>query len=211
VQRDRTFATSIDTPFPAGYDSLAILVDLENRFLQAEVILKQITETLEALAAFSATTSQLADSESQRADVYQPFAMLEWHRTRCKAYSRTAEYLHRRTQSAVQLLTLTLSFQDQAIAKDQNNAMLRLNKAVAFITIISLFYLPANFVSTFFGMNFFGFDEEKGRMVATHMIWIYFLSAVTLTICTFMLYSIRIKVHHKLEAEANTAGYGSDK
>lgn len=37
-------------------------------------------------------------------------------------------------------------------------------------------------------MNFFGMDEEGGRIVATSMIWIYVASTVALSGITFIFY-----------------------
>ena len=37
-------------------------------------------------------------------------------------------------------------------------------------------------------MNFFGMDEEGGRIVATSMIWIYIISTAGLSATTFLFY-----------------------
>jgi Mg2+ and Co2+ transporter CorA len=182
-------ATENHIPFPGGYDDLSRLASLENRFLQMQVLLKQSLELMDSLIADPDTNGLPAAVNGLKAVSSQVLPAPEWHKARCAAYLFAADYLHKRTQSAIQLLTLGISLQDQAIAKDQNAAMLGLNRSVGFITTITLFYLPASFVSTFFGMSFFGLEETSGRLISSHMIWIYVLSAAILTACTLALYS----------------------
>ncbi|KAF7543274.1 hypothetical protein G7Z17_g10870 [Cylindrodendrum hubeiense] len=185
--RNNTIATYIDKPLDVGYDSLSTLVSLENLFLQAPVILSQTTEILDELLVLIGRPQSppLLPAETTKKVISQ----LKHHNRQCVTYSRTAKYLLQRSQATVQLLAETLSFRNQVISKEQNETMLRLNKSVFFITAVTLFYLPASFVSTFFGMNFFAMDETNNRIIATSMIWIYIVTAVSLTGLTFLFYS----------------------
>ncbi|KAH7092066.1 hypothetical protein FB567DRAFT_516403 [Paraphoma chrysanthemicola] len=62
----------------------------------------------------------------------------------------------------------------QATRKDSQTM-----RAIAFITMI---FLPATFVSSFFGMNFFnGIPEKPGFDAARSFVWIYFTLAIPLT------------------------------
>jgi len=135
-----TFATFIDEPLRIGYDNLSTLVSLENRFLQAPAILAPATSTLDEICA-------LLDSMSATAANHPGTVQLRNQRRQCVANSRTAEYLRQRTQTTAQLLSNTLSFRDQIVAKEQNGNMLQLNKSAVFITTLTLLYLPASFVA----------------------------------------------------------------
>lgn len=106
----------------------------------------------------------------------------------CLANSRNATYLQQRVQLTGELLSDTLSFRDQVVAKEQNGTMLQLNKSAVFITMLTLLYLPASFVASFFGMNFFDYDNESGNMVGSSMIWIFVVATFGLTAATFLSY-----------------------
>jgi hypothetical protein len=46
---------------------------------------------------------------------------------------------------------------------------------------------------SFFGMNFFGLDQDNNRMVGTSMIWIFILSTILLTTITVFIYYWRVQ------------------
>ncbi|KAK5653980.1 hypothetical protein OQA88_7656 [Cercophora sp. LCS_1] len=176
-----TFATFIDEPLRLGYNNLSALVGLKTRFLQVPTMLQAASETLSELCSLLGMMSEVAATHPGTLE-------LKNHLRRSKGYSQTATYLRQRTQTTARLLSDTLSFRDQVVAKEQNGNMLQLNKSAVFITTLTLLYLPASFVASFFGMNFFDFDEEGGTMVGTGMVWIYVVSSVILTAVTFLFY-----------------------
>lgn len=57
-------------------------------------------------------------------------------------------------------------------------------KAVRIISIVTLTFLPATFVSTLFSMSFFNYDQERERWKMSGWIWVYFVIAVPLTALT---------------------------
>lgn len=65
----------------------------------------------------------------------------------CGVYSRTAAHLQERVQVTAQLLSDTLLFRDQVLAKEQNGNMLQLNRSAVFLTTLTLLYLPASFLT----------------------------------------------------------------
>lgn len=178
-----TFSTFIDEPLRVGYDNLSSLASLESQFLQASTFLSHAEDVLQEL-------SQTLCQEKQRP---QTVGVLDNYRRQAIAHCRTATLLQRRAQTTTQLLANTLSCHDQLLAKQQNNNMLRLNKSAVFLTTLTLLYLPASFVATFFGMNFFNFDDETRKLTVTPSIWIYVLSSVVLTILTFSIYYLVIQ------------------
>ncbi|KAH7304293.1 hypothetical protein B0I35DRAFT_445457 [Stachybotrys elegans] len=202
--RNLTFSTFIDKPLPVGYDNLSALASLENRFLQMPILLAQEIETLEGLHSLLNAESNGKLACVTEEVLEQLSSLLEWHINRLGSYNRSAEYIHQRTQSTTQLLASTLSLRDQVVAKDQTTSMLRLNKSVVFITILTLFYLPASFLSSFFGMSFFSLNEENGQFIASEMIWIYIVSATALTAGTLLLYNNLLKRDEKLSSPDST-------
>ncbi|KAJ9419264.1 hypothetical protein QL093DRAFT_2015466, partial [Fusarium oxysporum] len=108
----------------------------------------------------------------------------------CAGYTRVAECLQQRVQKITQLLANTLSFREQLNAKVQNNSMLKLNNVITTLTVL---YLPASFVASFFGMNFFDFDNESRQIVGTPILWIYFLCSAAMTVLTYMFYHLLIQ------------------
>ncbi|KAK3381855.1 hypothetical protein B0H63DRAFT_214704 [Podospora didyma] len=176
-----TFATYIDEPLRICYDNLSALVSLETRFLLVPAVLGAATETLDELAA-------LLTGMSPAAAAHPGTQQLRNISRQCGGYCRAVTHLQQRTQRTAQLLSDTLLFRDQVVAKEQNGNMLQLNKSAVFITTLTLLYLPASFVSSFFGMNFFGFDGDNNRIAGSSMVWIYVLSSALLTAITFFFY-----------------------
>ncbi|KAK5993765.1 hypothetical protein PT974_07202 [Cladobotryum mycophilum] len=179
---NKTFSTYIDEPLRVGYDNLSILVSLEGRFTQITTLLASTTDTLTDLTAFLKDDLEPAHWQASA------LANLKNYHRQCASYTNTAAYLHKRTQTTSQLLANTLSYRDQVIAKEQNSNMLQLNKSAVFITTITLIYVPASFVATFFGMNFFAMDQDNSRIVGTSMIWIFVVTTLALTLISVIFY-----------------------
>jgi hypothetical protein len=47
---------------------------------------------------------------------------------------------------------------------------------------------PNELEQSFFGMNFFGMDQDDNRIVGTGMIWIFVVASVMLTSITILFY-----------------------
>ncbi|KAI1766161.1 hypothetical protein GGR53DRAFT_235139 [Hypoxylon sp. FL1150] len=175
-----TFTTFIEEELRVGYNNLSSLASLDNKFLQVSTLLSHGEDAMVELSSIFKQAGTINASEL--------VAALDNHRRQAVACCRTATFLQRRAQTTAQLLADTLSFRDQILAKQQNSNMLQLNKSAVFLTTLTLLYLPASFVATFFGMNFFDLDQESQRIVGTPMIWIYIVSSVVLTLATFSVY-----------------------
>ncbi|KAF3100619.1 hypothetical protein TWF569_010421 [Orbilia oligospora] len=59
-------------------------------------------------------------------------------------------------------------------------------KMVAFITIITAIFLPATFIASIFGTNFFDFDGDTKELVVGTNFWIYFVFAGGITTLIFL-------------------------
>ncbi|KAI2781624.1 hypothetical protein F4815DRAFT_69492 [Daldinia loculata] len=176
-----TFATFIDEPLRVGYDNLSALASLDNQFLQVATLLSHSEDVLKEL-------SSIFIQEGLKSIAPETIDVFDNYRRRSVAHCRVANLLQQRAQTTAQLLANTLSFRDQILAKQQNGNMLQLNKSAVFLTTLTLLYLPASFVATFFGMNFFDLDSDSKRIISTPMIWIYITSSILLTIITFLVY-----------------------
>ena len=144
IQSGTTFTTYIEKELRIGYDNLNTLVSLQNRFLQVPAILNHAIDTLKELYVLLDEHPQL---RMLPLETRQLTIQLRNQYSNCRAYSRTALYLQQRTQATATLMSDTLSFRDQVVAKEQNGTMLQLNKSAVFITMLTLFYLPASFVA----------------------------------------------------------------
>ncbi|KXH66781.1 hypothetical protein CSAL01_11964 [Colletotrichum salicis] len=154
----KTLINFIDEPSTMKPSHLTKLASLANRFQTISSILESSEETLKELSALC--THRRLKRPMNADDVRQEsISEFENFRRQCKAFSRTATDLHHRAQTTSQLLANTLSFREQLDSRKQNENVLRLNKSVAFITTLTLLYLPPSFIATFFGMNFFNMDS----------------------------------------------------
>ncbi|RAH41868.1 uncharacterized protein BO95DRAFT_372208, partial [Aspergillus brunneoviolaceus CBS 621.78] len=92
-------------------------------------------------------------------------------------------------ENEVQGIANTLSV---AVNLNVNNQMLKLgtesfddSSTVKSMTLVTLIYLPASFVSSILGMNLFDFDGgEKGSFTISKQFWIFVILAVPLTLLT---------------------------
>ena len=71
-------------------------------------------------------------------------------------------------------------------------------KAMRIISIVTLTFLPATFVSTLFSMSFFNFDQELGSWKMSGWIWVYFVIAVPLTVMTIAVWVWGARVWRRL-------------
>ncbi|KAJ5759043.1 Mg2+ transporter protein CorA-like/Zinc transport protein ZntB [Penicillium odoratum] len=176
-----TFAAFIDEPLSLKYSTLNVLTKLESDFLQMPTMLAGTKDVLDELCTLIGSMGPTPSTDFELQD-------LKNQRRQCIAYSRTSIHLQQQVQSVARLLADTLLLRDQVVTGEQNKQIFQLNKSAIFITRLTLFYLPPSFLATLFGMNFFAMDEQKSAIVATPMIWIFFLSSVGLTALTFALY-----------------------
>ena len=97
----------------------------------------------------SPTAPDKAAGSSAEHAIYRSEELLDRQSKFIGLYSPTLppKDLQKLAEKNTQLLANTLSFREQLYAKAQNDNMLRLNKSAVFITTLTLFYLPASFVS----------------------------------------------------------------
>ncbi|KIL84973.1 hypothetical protein FAVG1_11843 [Fusarium avenaceum] len=182
-------ATFIEELTETEYHHLTELAFLETRLVQVPSMLAASRDVLEGLSRLCYEMNEREDEKITKLS-RSASATFQQHMRQCVGYTRVAECLHQRAQKITQLLANTLSFREQLNAKVQNNSMLKLNKLITNLTVL---YLPASFVASFFGMNFFDFDNESRRIVGTSVLWIYFLCSAAMTVFTYMFYHLLIQ------------------
>lgn len=126
-----------------GYDTLSRLGGLENSFARVTTMLAASIDVLDELSALHNThygDKIVHNNLMTQPTPTPPVCTFRNFRNQCTAYSRTATYLQRRAQKAAQLLTESLAFQDQDLAKRQNGS-------IVFMTMLTLVYLPSSFVA----------------------------------------------------------------
>lgn len=191
------FAASIDdeATIQIQYQSLSSLASLGDKLIQEPALIDAAICVLDEL-------STLLDSMGETVGCRSKIPILRNHRRQCIAYTRSMLNLGQQNQNLGRLIADTLHFRDQHIAAKQN-------KNVIFITRLSLVYLPPSFIAvclttgylssllvhglltysqTIFGMNFFDMDQEKSTIVATSMIWIFFVCSILLIGVTYGVY-----------------------
>lgn len=159
---------------------------LETRFLPITGILENFVDVLDELESLSKTLA--ADQTIPELELKAEKRRLENCRKQCLAYSRTSQFLQRRSDNTATLLADTLAFKNQGVAAEQNDKTLTLTRSTVFITVLGLIYLPWTFVSGLFGMNFLVFNTTTRQIEASSEIWIYFVSSFGLTVVTLALY-----------------------
>lgn len=109
---------------------------------------------------------------------------------------RPKEESHYDMIDSFQLMQSLLKRADSNEARLRNEINLRFNtvsqqdaKAVRIISVVTLLFLPATFVSTLFSMSFFSFQPAyQNRWGVSPKIWIYFAVSVPLTMLTFVIW-----------------------
>ncbi|CAI6332911.1 unnamed protein product [Periconia digitata] len=185
---DTTAAAFIAEPLRVNHGTLSRLRSLESRFMPTSAILQSFSDILSELGALAErlTLRDLMEENGNRLFV----TAISNYRKQALNFIRTAQFLQQRSNTTAILVSDTVAFKNQEVSQEQNRNMLLLTRSAVFLTVLTLFYLPWTFMSGLFGMNFFMMDQDTYRFVTSPKLWIYFVSAVTLTLCTMILYYV---------------------
>jgi len=87
-----------------------------------------------------------------------------------------------RINSAVHDIT-EQGIQENKLIKRLTHQSTQDTRVMKVIALISAIFLPATFVATLFGSNFFGFKSEDGRnfLAVAENVWIYIVTAVAMS------------------------------
>jgi len=100
--------------------------------------------------------------------------------------------LEKKVQETVSLLAVALNLKGQSTALSINRNIFSLTKdtvddsaTVRVVTVVTLIYLPASFVTSLLGMNLFTFQTSANSgFQVSKQFWIFLLITIPLTITT---------------------------
>ncbi|KAK5064481.1 hypothetical protein LTR84_000314 [Exophiala bonariae] len=95
------------------------------------------------------------------------------------------------------VIFLLIAQQDSRTTKELTRAAKIDSSAMTAIAALTMLFLPATFVATFFGMNFFQFDESQNLLTTSHNAWIFGAIAIPLTIAVFGVWIAWVIVQNK--------------
>ncbi|PYH93159.1 hypothetical protein BO71DRAFT_382203 [Aspergillus ellipticus CBS 707.79] len=155
----------------------------------------------------------LAESDYQRI-----LDELASHKANLEGHIRSIGVLERKAQGISDLLAVALSQKNQAVTISINQSMLDLtnegfdeNATVKVVTLVTLIYLPASFVSTVLGMNMFDF-ADGGKFLISPQFWIFVVLAVPLTLLTLAMWYLvtKRKLKHRERKKVKVKAQGEE-
>ncbi|KAL4931548.1 uncharacterized protein BDV17DRAFT_255979 [Aspergillus undulatus] len=184
-----------DIALTMDLSNLKVVSDTESLglLLHPQYLVNRIMPFSSQIGVTLATVRKMAEvnelflSQGLTTDVqYRRLADVTAHYTSSlESYIKSVEALEKKVQGSSNLLATTLTLSNQARMLQLADASVEDNANVFVVTVVSLFYLPASFVSIFLGMNFFDFNSpEDGEFATSMKIWIFFLAALPLTCLT---------------------------
>ncbi|KAL4956043.1 hypothetical protein BDW69DRAFT_203790 [Aspergillus filifer] len=130
----------------------------------------------------------------------------DYYTSSLEGYIKSVEALEKKVQGFSNVLTTNLTLYNQARMLQLADASVEDNANVFVVTVVSLFYLPASFVSTFLGMNFFDFNSpHDGEFATSRKIWIFFVTAGPLTCLTVGFWYLLTKQRERARKRARPA------
>lgn len=149
-----------------------------------EVLLKACTH-LQAIGAMD--EEHFADNTSY----------LQSFLNRLKSHQSSAGTLEKRLSATIGLLSNLLDLKNQKAAGVINDNMLALTEetvddsaTVFVISLVTLIYLPSQWIATLFGMNFFEYEQSNNGFKVSPSVWIYFCVAAPLTTFTIIAWRV---------------------
>ncbi|KAL1640085.1 hypothetical protein SLS58_007352 [Diplodia intermedia] len=186
-----------------SFQSMRSLRGLEERVQTVPVTLRQTERLVRKLQQLD--RCMLQQASYARAEHDATANALAAVAVRLEGYQTAARALEMRIQGILRLVTDALNVKNQnaaarvqKFAADNQAVSTEISKGVyalardsvddstiaRIVTLATLIYLPASFVASLFGMNFFDFDEESNRMNMSKDAWIYLLVTIPLTAVT---------------------------
>ncbi|OJD38959.1 magnesium transport protein transmembrane region [Diplodia corticola] len=186
-----------------SFKSMRSLRGLEERVQSVQVTLRQTEKLVQTLQELN--HSMLQNDAYAQTEFTITANALKTVMIRLEGYQTSAEALELRVQGILRLVTDALNVKNQTaaakvqkFAADNQAVSTEISKGVyalamdsvddstiaRIVTLATLIYLPASFVASLFGMNFFDFDEGSRRMNISKDAWIYLLVTIPLTAVT---------------------------
>ncbi|KAJ5372064.1 hypothetical protein N7517_004070 [Penicillium concentricum] len=212
---------NIDHFLTAGGDSnLTAIHNTRDLILPTSYRLRVILDTLTKMGHLSSVLASQhngANNGFQRLVTY-----MEYHKDRIEGLVIGVDVLKKKIKDILNMTTLGLDFRMSSQMLDLNNRMVELNNrmlnaneqllqigtksfddnaTVKVVTILTLIYLPASLVSSFFGMNLFKFDDgTTEELRISRQFWIFVVATIILaviTISTWYLWTHKEQVRRR--------------
>lgn len=146
------FSAIIDKELQISHSTLSGLRHIEGRVLLLPPIFQSLAQNIQALQTFN--DSLQADGGTPNENHTQTQELLQNYATMVAAYNSNAAFLVDKIRATAQLLPNTLNLRYQLTAQGisenalaLNDAALRDSATIRTITVVTLIYLPANFIA----------------------------------------------------------------
>ncbi|KAL9632446.1 MAG: hypothetical protein Q9204_003794 [Flavoplaca sp. TL-2023a] len=140
--------THLDETLRIDFKTLTKLRFIEERLLPLQAILASTQSTLDGLVAHWGSLISCTSTSPNPQQQDKNLRILREHQSNVGPYIANLQHLLRRTDSALNFLSETLSFSNQRTAKEQNELLLRLSMSakedsatVRILTVVTLVYL----------------------------------------------------------------------
>ncbi|KAJ4346690.1 uncharacterized protein N0V89_010622 [Didymosphaeria variabile] len=99
-----------------------------------------------------------------------------------KSIEEQTECLSQRAQALIQTVYSGIAQRDAALSQLAANAAARDSAIMRVIAVLTMFFLPATTVATFFSTSFFDFQVTRHEQVYSWWLWLYWVTTVLLTV-----------------------------
>ncbi|KAL2821645.1 hypothetical protein BJX63DRAFT_223325 [Aspergillus granulosus] len=167
-------------------DSLALLLQPQYLGIKLTPLSMQLDVTLIAVRKLADINTLFVSKGLSTLTQSRRLANLTVYYTSClEGNLKSVEALERKVQGISNLLATTLTLNNQTRMLHLTDVSVEDNVNVFVVTLVTLVYLPASFVSTFLGMNLFDFDgsDHKGFTISKKF-WVFLVAALPLTCLT---------------------------
>lgn len=141
-------------------------------------VLSVTCETIQRIAAGHRAWVE----ESSHSSGHAPLPFTRSVREQLSFYEQTASSFRHRMLSTKDRLTNEINLSFNQIAQKDSKATLAGGQTIKRLTIMSVVFLPATFVSAIFSTSFFNFSPEAKRWAVSPMFWVYWAVAIPVTI-----------------------------
>jgi len=170
-----------------NFNTLQALRHLAAKLIPIPAILRNTISIITALQTMNNSLPGPHDEQRVAETAYQ----LKACSSRLEGYISATDVLQQRIENMTKFLADGLNLQNQDISAEINNHLLTLTKdtvddsaTVRIITLVTLTYLPASFITGLFGMNFFSFNSNTRTLLISKSFWICVAVTIPLTFLT---------------------------
>lgn len=186
----KVISTIIEEELNLNHSMLLQLRRLEARLLLLPPIFQSLTQIIQTFQTMN--DAFLADG-AVSFDVHKATQEnLQNYSRAAAAYQQNATFILQKIRATAQVLSDTLKMKHQQMVENISKNTLGLNNKVVqdsatirVITVVTLLFLPGQFIATLFGMQFFSTDSMGSLTVSSSSLWMFFAIAVPFTAATF--------------------------